>query len=869
MSRRSLGTLSIDVVAEIGGFAAGLDKSERQTEKWRKNVEKQAKLAGVALGTAIAGGVTLLGAGIAKVIANSSAAEREVAQLDAIIKSTGGAAGYTRQQLLDMADTMSSKSTFSGGEIVEAQTRLLSYSGILGTNIPRAMQAIIDQSARLGISVSQSAETIGRALESPSKAAAALAQQGFGAAFTKEVRGTIDELVKAGKEGEAQVMILEILEESYGGAAQAARDTFSGALKALGNTLDDVTTGKDGSLKEATGAVNSLVETLNSPETKKGFDTLITFAAESAADFFRLTGSITEFISKANELKRLDAGGAISSVSESALDDRIADLTRQINDEKKQSIGPRGQAMTYAIEEERIKRINALTQQRLDIQRELTKRYREAELAENFKGVTATVDTTAETAEAAATAARDAAAAAVADAESAKKRAAAQQQLQRALEGSALQYQRQIALFDTSSDKSAKATELQQLNFDLAHGSLKGLNAQDQERLRTLAKTLDNLAALKTANEQAAKSAEFARNAQAALSNARASLAVDLVGAGDGEQARSRARELLQIEADYQKQRAALFEQYQAGDLTEAIYKAETDVLQSALDERLRMQQDHYRKLDELRGDWQVGMADAWADYATKAVDANQHAYDAVTGFLDTTTGDVAESIADLVKGNESLTDSVKNLVVSMGETVIDTLSRMAAQWLVYQATQKLVGEATSQSSTAALTGNAVAMSAQAAIAAYASTAAIPITGPIAAPAAAAAALAATAPYVAAVAASSGLSGMAHDGIDAVPETGTWLLQKGERVTTAATSAKLDATLERVSRDSSPAANGDNFNLSFEVNGSTSERERQMLEATVKRAVVQAKKEINSDMARGTGISKTMRTTHNVGIRVR
>ncbi|REN02647.1 phage tail tape measure protein, partial [Mycobacterium tuberculosis] len=114
--------------------------------------------------------------------------------------------------------------------------------------------------------------------------------------------------------------------------------------------------------------------------------------------------------------------------------------------------------------------------------------------------------------------------------------------------------------------------------------------------------------------------------------------------------------------------------------------KKETQSLQAALAERLRMQEDHYRKLDELRGNWQAGMSDAWADYATKAADANQHAYDAVTGFLDTTTGDVAESIADLVKGNESLTDSVKNLVVSMGETVIDTLSRMAAQWLVYQA---------------------------------------------------------------------------------------------------------------------------------------------------------------------------------------
>ncbi|QIK14403.1 tape measure protein [Leclercia sp. 29361] len=52
------------------------------------------------------------------------------------------------------------------------------------------------------------------------------------------------------------------------------------------------------------------------------------------------------------------------------------------------------------------------------------------------------------------------------------------------------------------------------------------------------------------------------------------------------------------------------------------------------------------------------------------------------------------------------------------------------------------------------------------------------------------------------------LAGMAHDGIDRVPETGTWLLQKGERVVTASTSAKLDATLERVQQSRQAYAGG-------------------------------------------------------------
>lgn len=40
--------------------------------------------------------------------------------------------------------------------------------------------------------------------------------------------------------------------------------------------------------------------------------------------------------------------------------------------------------------------------------------------------------------------------------------------------------------------------------------------------------------------------------------------------------------------------------------------------------------------------------------------------------------------------------------------------------------------------------------------------------------------------------------GMAHEGIESVPKTGTWLLEKGERVTTEQTSKKLDRTLSSI-----------------------------------------------------------------------
>ena len=50
MASKSLGTLTLDLVAKVGGFTQGMDKAERSSAKWRKQVEKDAKTIGTALG---------------------------------------------------------------------------------------------------------------------------------------------------------------------------------------------------------------------------------------------------------------------------------------------------------------------------------------------------------------------------------------------------------------------------------------------------------------------------------------------------------------------------------------------------------------------------------------------------------------------------------------------------------------------------------------------------------------------------------------------------------------------------------------------------------------------------------------------------
>lgn len=822
---RNLGTLTIDVIAEVGGFASGLDKSERRAEKWRKKVEAEAKLAGLALGTAIAAAVVMIGR-------NTIAAEREVAQLDAIIRSTGGAAGYTRQQLLDMADTLSSKSTFSGGEIVEAQTRLLSYSGILASNIPRAMQAVIDQSARLGISVSQSAETIGRALESPSKAAAALAQQGFGAAFTKEVRGTIDELVKAGKEGEAQVMILEILEESYAGAAQAARDTFGGALQALGNTLNDITTAKDGSLKGATDAVNTLIETLNDPATREGFNNLISGAVEAIgtmAKFASTAANVTKFV--AESLAARVSGPDMADVVR--VEDRIERLQKTLA-AVQNSKGTLGFSMLNASElipADLVSRPDTVIQRlRGEIemeQRKLAEGQRMLEQAAKAASAASPIPDGV-TGDAAA---RAAAAAAAADADNAKARLAGQQQLQRAYESASLQLQRQIELFDTSVDRSGRATELQRLNFEMALGSLKGLNSASQERLRALATEIDRLAGVKSANEEAAKATESFVKLKDEL-NKKDSLGVDLArdrlkvlqaaanvgAANDQDYAATAAKVIQQVggsgAADY-KGPDALY----GGSSGEF---AKIDSAQEAERQKFAAQLEALEENRQARFDLE-------AEWNAQELQLREE-HEANLSRLDRARWQVAATEAQSALG--SITDVMRT---SFGE--------QSALYKAAFVVQKAA--AIAQSVIAIQQGMAMA-------------AANPWPTNLAAIASVAAATAGIVSNIAAV-------GMAHDGIDSVPETGTWLLQKGERVTTAATSAKLDATLDRVSRDSAGGGRGDTNEFNFNVNGTISERERLMLEQTVTRAVTLARQDRVADTTSGTGPqSRAMRSNWNV-----
>lgn len=200
-----------------------------------------------------------------------------------------------------------------------------------------------------------------------------------------------------------------------------------------------------------------------------------------------------------------------------------------------------------------------------------------------------------------------------------------------------------------------------------------------------------------------------------------------------------------------------------------------------------------------------------WEEYLKAAEEGLTSFDELAASVIENFSGQMGNAFESMVFDAETLEEAFAGIAESMLRSIVNALGQMAAQWLAYQAVQMLVGKTTQASGASAVAANAQAGALLSGINAFASTAAIPIVGPAMAPAAMAAALAVTEPMAAAVA-TAGLAGMAHDGIDKVPATGTWLLEKGERVTTAETSAKMDRVLEDI-RSGQRSSGGDSGGL--------------------------------------------------------
>ena len=170
--------------------------------------------------SAVRGVTDFVVSGFKSVFASASESEQVLAQLNAALASTEGAIGITADELQRMGLEMRKTSMLSTEQIAEMQVALLTYTDIAKEEFPRALQVAIDQQQRLGISITQSAELVGKALQDPSKAMVALGRQGF--KLEESQKTLLKQMEDTGRTAEAQAIIMDMLAESYGGSAAAA-----------------------------------------------------------------------------------------------------------------------------------------------------------------------------------------------------------------------------------------------------------------------------------------------------------------------------------------------------------------------------------------------------------------------------------------------------------------------------------------------------------------------------------------------------------------------------------------------------------------------------------------------------------------------
>jgi len=765
MASRSLGTLTLDVIAKVGGFVAGMDKAERSSERWRKQVEKNAKAVGAAVGAGVAAGVTALAAITVSAINSASeitnlasvanVSTSDFQKLAAGAKSVGVEQDKLSDILKDVNDKVGDFLNTGGGEMADFFEQIAPKVGVTAEQFRN-----LSGSQALGLYVS-----------SLEKAKVSQSDMTF---YLEAIANDA-------------TLLLPLLRNNSEGFKR-----FGDAAEAAGAIMDDKTIRAAQELKAATWLVDQSVSGLSNQITSAMLPTLANFATRLSDT--TINGVLAKRVSDdlAASLRALGkyAVGTVAGIhllgigltSLSDVDDamvggedakwwdrylppvRIYNAFKNI-DEVGKSIGDAkakmgelatgyGDLMASFDENPGAGSTNQV-KELADLLAEMRKGG-----AGTFTAITKDQQALAKAAEVAG-----------------KK---LQGQFDTAEEG----YKREIALINTEVDKRKNATEVAKLQFEVEGGKLKGITSLQQAKLKGLAEELDKLKQLKLANEDNAKAASYAATLSAANATAQSGLNMEFVGAGMGSQTRERLQGILEIRQEFDQKFADLQAQRNAGDISESLFKREAELLQTSLEERLSMQVDYYNRQDELQTNWLDGAKDAWQDYADHARDLSSQMYDVTSNAL----GSLEDELVGFVKTGEfNFSD--------FAEGIADDLLHMLVKVGLQMAVNAAIGDAAAASSAAlaAATGTAMA----AAYAPAAAMASLASFGANAAPASAAIT------STTGLASSLALVGMAHDGIDSVPREGTWLLQKGERVTTAGTSAKLDRTLSDIQASSS------------------------------------------------------------------
>lgn len=227
------GKVNIDasgVKSGVGSAVKDLDSLSQIAKKVGGDMQK--------MGAAMTIGLTLpIVAFFKSSVTSATEAESALAEVNAVLKSTGGIAGVTSDEIQKMAAELQKVTKFSDEEIMSGQSMLLTFTKIGKDVFPQATEAVLNMAEKFG-SVQNASIQLGKALNDPVAGVGALRR--VGVMLSDEQENQIKQFMKVNDIASAQKIILQELETEFGGLARAAGDTTAGKFAQLKNAFDDL-----------------------------------------------------------------------------------------------------------------------------------------------------------------------------------------------------------------------------------------------------------------------------------------------------------------------------------------------------------------------------------------------------------------------------------------------------------------------------------------------------------------------------------------------------------------------------------------------------------------------------------------------------
>ncbi len=226
-----------------------VNKRLRETEGVAASMQERMRRAGRAMqrfgvaGSVASAGVAALFRGTLDAYDLQARAEAKVAQA---IKATGGAAGFTAEELYSQASALQRLTRFGDEDILNKVTaQFLTFKNVTGDVFKGAQMAALDLSTVLDGDLQSASIMLGKALNDPATGLSALSRAGV--TFSEEQKDVIKALSETGQIARAQQLILDEIASAYGGQASAAAEVGAGIVDQWRNTWGDV--------KEVVGSV--------------------------------------------------------------------------------------------------------------------------------------------------------------------------------------------------------------------------------------------------------------------------------------------------------------------------------------------------------------------------------------------------------------------------------------------------------------------------------------------------------------------------------------------------------------------------------------------------------------------------------------